>query len=100
MFRWEQDGDGIWSNRHFHKGMPRRWPGATRRRLVPGVTGAALLVTRPLFEQVGGVCEDYIIGDYEDSDLCLRLRAAGAAIATSAAVIGLAAADAPAPAVP
>lgn len=78
---FEQDGDGIWSNRHFHKGMPRRWPGATRRRLVPGVTGAALLVTRPLFEQVGGVCEDYIIGDYEDSDLCLRLRAAGAAIA-------------------
>lgn len=44
------------------------------------MTGAALLVTRALFEQVGGVCEDYIIGDYEDSDLCLRLRAAGAAV--------------------
>jgi GT2 family glycosyltransferase len=27
------------------------------------------------------VTEDYIIGDYEDSDLCLKLRAAGAAIA-------------------
>ncbi len=67
---FEQDGDGVWSNRHYHKGM-----------LVPGVTGAALLVGRPLFERVGGVCEDYIIGDYEDSDLCLRLRAAGAAIA-------------------
>lgn len=78
---FEQDGDGVWSNRHYHKGMPRHWSAATRRRLVPGVTGAALLVSRALFERVGGVCEDYIIGDYEDSDLCLRLRAAGATIA-------------------
>lgn len=75
------DGEGVWSNRHYHKGMPRFWPAAGRRRLVPGVTGAALLVPRDLFERVGGVCEDYIIGDYEDSDLCLRLRAAGASIA-------------------
>ena len=44
------------------------------------MTGAALLVRRALFEAVGGVCEDYIIGDYEDSDFCLRLRAAGASI--------------------
>ena len=46
-----------------------------------GVTGAALLVRRKVFEAVGGICEDYIIGDYEDSDFCLRLQAAGSAIA-------------------
>jgi GT2 family glycosyltransferase len=78
---FERDEDGIWFNRHYHKGMPRYWPEAQLRRDVPGVTGAALAIRRKLFEQIGGVCEDYIIGDYEDSDLCLRIRAAGSNIA-------------------
>ncbi len=30
-----------------------------------------------LYESVGGFTEDYIIGDYEDSDLCLKIRRAG-----------------------
>lgn len=74
---FQRDLDGMWLNAHYHKGMPGAWPGATRSRRVPGVTGAALLVHRHLFEAVGGICEDYIIGDYEDSDFCLRLHAAG-----------------------
>ena len=78
---FERDADGMWFNAHYHKGMPRHWPAAQRRRRVPGVTGAALLVRRALFEAAGGLSEDYIIGDFEDSDLCLRLQAAGAAIA-------------------
>lgn len=77
---FERDEDGIWFNRHHHKGMPRHWLDAQRRRDVPGVTGAALAIRRTLYEQIGGLCEDYIIGDYEDSDLCLRVRAAGASI--------------------
>ncbi len=77
---FERDEDGIWFNRHFHKGMPRYWSDAQVRRDVPGVTGAALAIRRKLFEKIGGVCEDYIIGDYEDSDLCLRIRATGSAI--------------------
>lgn len=75
---FQRDLDGVWLNAHYHKGMPRAWPGAAQPRRVPGVTGAALLVHRHLFEAVGGICEDYIIGDYEDSDFCLRLHAAGA----------------------
>ncbi len=78
---FERDADGMWYNAHYHKGMPRHWPAAQRRRRVPGVTGAALLIRRPLFEAAGGLSEDYIIGDFEDSDLCLRLQAAGAGIA-------------------
>lgn len=74
---FQRDLDGQWLNAHYHKGMPRFWPGASKLRRVPGVTGAALLVKRDLFEMVGGICEDYIIGDYEDSDFCLRLHAAG-----------------------
>jgi GT2 family glycosyltransferase len=75
--RWT---DGLWLNRHYYKGLPRLWPGASDRREVPAVTGAALLVQRDDYEAVGGVCEDYVIGDYEDSDLCLRLRESGAPI--------------------
>jgi len=41
------------------------------------VTGAAVMVPGALFRAVGGFTEDYIIGDYEDSDLCLKLRRAG-----------------------
>ena len=79
---FERDAsDGIWLNRHFHKGYARGHAPANRARAVPGVTGAALLVRRRLFEAVGGFTEDYIVGDYEDSDLCLKLRGLGAGIA-------------------
>ena len=75
---FQRDLDGLWLNAHYHKGMPRLWPSASKFRRVPGVTGAALLVHRHLFEAVGGICEDYIVGDYEDSDFCLRLHAINA----------------------
>jgi GT2 family glycosyltransferase len=78
---FKRDGEGMWYNAHYHKGMPRHWPDASAPRKVPGVTGAALMVRRHLFDAVGGICEDYIVGDYEDSDFCLRLRDAGAGIA-------------------
>ncbi len=35
---------------------------------------------RALYEAVGGFTEDYVIGDYEDSDLCLKVRAKGLAV--------------------
>jgi GT2 family glycosyltransferase len=72
-----QDPRGRWYNHHYFKGMPRDFPPATLPRSVPGVTGACLLTTRAVFDEVGGFSEDYVIGDYEDSDLCLRIRAAG-----------------------
>jgi O-antigen biosynthesis protein len=39
-----------------------------------------MLIPRALYEAIGGFTEDYIIGDYEDSDLCLKLRASGRTI--------------------
>jgi GT2 family glycosyltransferase len=77
---FDSDEDGLWFNRHYFKGMPRRWPEAQKGRQVPAVTGAALAIRRSLFERIGGVSEHYIIGDYEDSDLCLRVRAEGHSI--------------------
>ena len=41
------------------------------------MTGACCLVPRHVCEEIGGFTEDYIIGDYEDSDLCLKIREAG-----------------------
>jgi GT2 family glycosyltransferase len=79
LFR--QDDEGIWYNDHYCKGFPRGHAQAARARRVPGVTGAALLARRAAFEAVGGFCTDYIVGDFEDSDLCLKLRAAGGEIA-------------------
>ena len=72
-----RDLAGQWLNRHFYKGYPRDYGPARAARHVPGVTGACMLMERVLFERIGGFCEDYIIADYEDSDLCLRMFEAG-----------------------
>ncbi|MGE3933098.1 MAG: glycosyltransferase family 2 protein, partial [Rhodospirillaceae bacterium] len=72
-----RDFSGDWYNNHYYKGYPRRFALANVQRDVPGVTGAAVLMPRDLYESLGGICEDYVVGDYEDSDLCLRIRAAG-----------------------
>ncbi|MCR6631664.1 MAG: glycosyltransferase [Magnetospirillum sp.] len=74
---FQRDLKGAWLNQHYFKGMPRDFAPACHARSVPAVTGAAVLMPASLFHQVGGFCQDYIIGDYEDSDLCLKVRAAG-----------------------
>lgn len=76
-----RDQRGIWLNHHFYKGMPGGYPPAQHARTVPGVTGACLVTRRDTFERVGGYTEDYVIGDYEDSDLCLKIRRLGLQIA-------------------
>lgn len=78
---FEPGPGGEWFNSHYYKGYPRHYPPAQEMRNVPGITGAALCVRRDAFEAVGGFSTDYVIGDYEDSDLCLKLRAAGGEIA-------------------
>lgn len=40
-------------------------------------SGAALLVRRSLFEQLGGFSEDYTPAYYEDADLCFGVRSLG-----------------------
>ncbi|HYD66543.1 glycosyltransferase family 2 protein [Azospirillum sp.] len=71
------DDRGRWYNRHFFKGYPRDYKPLNVAREVPGVTGACALVGRALFERVGGITEDYVVGDYEDSDFCLKIRREG-----------------------
>ena len=76
-----RDQRGIWLNHHFYKGMPGDYSPAQIARTVPGVTGACLVTRKDIYDLVGGFTEDYVIGDYEDSDLCLKIRQIGFQVA-------------------
>lgn len=77
---FKRDRHGTWLNHHYHKGMPASYAPANVERLVPGVTGACIVLARALYNEIGGFDESYVIGDYEDSDLCLKIRKAGLGI--------------------
>jgi len=68
---------GSWSNEHCYKGLHRSFEPAAVTRRVPAVTGACLLIDAELYRALGGLRGVYVRGDYEDSDLCLRLREQG-----------------------
>jgi O-antigen biosynthesis protein len=70
-------GGGAWENEHYFKGLHRDLPAANVARAVPAVSGACLMLAHELFEELGGLRGMYVQGDYEDTDLCLRLREAG-----------------------
>lgn len=68
---------GAWLNQHLLKGYPASFDRTKGAVNVPAVTGACLLVRTPLYHEVGGLDEGYLVGDYEDSDFCLKLRERG-----------------------
>lgn len=61
-----------WINLHYYKGYPRDYAPAAISRPVPAVTGACLMISRERWEEIGGLAVDYVVGDFEDSDLCLK----------------------------
>ena len=71
---------GDWPfGQHIGKGMRYAGDGALRRCI--SITGACMMMRYPLARQIGGFDEIYAVGDFEDSDLCLRLHALGYASA-------------------
>jgi GT2 family glycosyltransferase len=70
-------GAELWENAHCFKGLHRDFPAANVARPVPAVTAACMLIDRDLYDEVGGLPLHYVQGDYEDSELCLRLAEAG-----------------------
>ena len=48
----------------------------TRRRPVAGVTAACMLLPYAVYDAVGGLCVD-LPGNYNDVDLCMKIRSAG-----------------------
>ena len=77
LFFAREDERSPWNNEHYFKGLPRSLPAANIARPVPAITAAALLISRELYREVGGLRSAYVQGDFEDSDLCLRLWEAG-----------------------
>jgi GT2 family glycosyltransferase len=59
-------------NVHPGKGAP--WWGSDDSYDEPLLTAACLMLRTATYRELGGLDEGYIIGDFEDSDLCLKLR--------------------------
>lgn len=70
-------GSELWENAHCFKGLHRTFPAANVSRPVPAVTAACMMIDRELYDEVGGLPLHFVQGDYEDSELCLRLAEAG-----------------------
>jgi len=66
-----------WINLHYYKGYPRHYHPASITRPVPAVTGACLMISRELWTELEGLSVEYVVGDFEDSDLCLKCAEAG-----------------------
>ena len=66
-----------WNNEHYFKGLHGSLPAANHPRQVPAVTAACMMISAQLYKRMGGLSGTYIQGDYEDSDLCLRLYQEG-----------------------
>lgn len=62
----------------YHPGKGRlRTRTEDRPYAVQAVTGACMVMNADLAKDLGGFDENYAIGDFEDSDLCLKVRAHG-----------------------
>jgi GT2 family glycosyltransferase len=78
-FQWEPTWRAF-LNRHPRCGMEAsKTPGKAIDD--PAVSGACLLIRKSVYDEVGGLDEGFLIGDFEDSDLCLKVRQKGLKIA-------------------
>ena len=73
MHFYQPPGQSVWEDAQYFSGLHRTFPAANVARTVPAVTGACMMIERKLFEELGGLSGNYVRGDYEDFDICLRL---------------------------
>jgi GT2 family glycosyltransferase len=64
-----------------HPGKGMRPAASQGLQRVPAATGACLMLRRDLALALGGFDEAYPVGDFEDADLCLKLRGMGLGVA-------------------
>jgi len=57
-----------------HPGKGRLGAASAGLRRVEAVTGACMVLSRALAIELGGFDTNYVIGDFEDADLCMRVR--------------------------
>ena len=63
----------IWLNNHPNKGLPAWLAEEPGCREIHAVTAACMMLGKDQYDEVGGLDPSYILGDFEDSDLCLKL---------------------------
>jgi O-antigen biosynthesis protein len=68
---------GLWLDSQDYRGLHRTFPAANVARPAPAVSGACTMIDKALYDEIGGLSGQYVQGDYEDFDLCLRLLEAG-----------------------
>ena len=71
------EGQPVWQDAHYFKGLHRDFPDANVARVVPVVSGACMMIARERYDAMGGLHGGYVQGDYEDADICLRMMEAG-----------------------
>ena len=77
MINRRLDSLGIWINHHVKMGFdPLMDPHVALARMEL-ITGACALMRRGDFDRLGGWDDGYLIGDFEDSDLCFKVRQDG-----------------------
>ncbi|MFC3093092.1 glycosyltransferase [Alteromonas sediminis] len=71
---------GLFFNDHPKKGWPKHLVAVPEPEPVSKMallTAACWVMKKALFEEVGGFAPEYILGDFEDSDMCLKVLAKG-----------------------
>lgn len=77
-FSASDEHNGLWINLHPAKGMPADLIQPSEQcECMDAITGACILLSRENYLKIGGFDEGYILGDFEDSDLCLKARENG-----------------------
>jgi O-antigen biosynthesis protein len=71
------EGQPVWQDAHYFKGLHRDFPDANLARVVPVVSGACMMIAREQYDAMGGLHGGYVQGDYEDADICLRMMEVG-----------------------
>ena len=67
----------VWLNKHPLAGLDPILDQASGLTEKPAITGACVAIKRKIYEQIEGLDEGYLIGDFEDSDLCMKVHAQG-----------------------
>jgi GT2 family glycosyltransferase len=71
--------DGLWVCEHKNKGMPQNWEIPVCES-ADAVTAALMLLRRSDLTGEELFDRSYVVGDFEDADLCMRLRERGKSI--------------------
>jgi O-antigen biosynthesis protein len=74
-FQWEPSWNAF-LNKHPRSGMEASTASSAEKNH-SAVSAACLLIRRSTYDSVGGLDEGFLIGDFEDSDLCLKVKQQG-----------------------